>query len=168
MRKSARLESSNISQIKQDQILKCISNKKEDGLELKETASKGLGVFAKICFNQNDFITEYAGELISQKEAKMREEIYSHTENIGCYMLFFNFKNRMYCVDATYTSKQRYGRFINHSRLNANCFLKIISVNKKPVPCVFALRHIEIGEELLYDYGDRRRNSLSTFPWLKS
>ena len=37
---------------------------------------------------------EYAGDLIDLKEAKEREDKYKKEEDVGCYMYYFNFKNK--------------------------------------------------------------------------
>ena len=46
------------------------------------------------------------------------------------------------------------GRLVNHATgKGANCRMKLLELNKLPVLCLFALRDIQEGEELLYDYG---------------
>lgn len=50
-------------------------------------------------FTKADFICEYAGDLISYKEAKERESKYENQNAVGCYMYYFMFKNeRMWYV----------------------------------------------------------------------
>ena len=58
------------------------------------------------------------------------------------------------------------GRLINHSRKNSNCQPKVFVVRDQPRLILVALREIEIGEELLYDYGERRKDIIEAFPWL--
>ena len=57
---------------------------------------KGRGVVATCCFSRRDFVLEYKGELITMREAKEREEIYSKEENIGCYMYYFKYNSVHY------------------------------------------------------------------------
>lgn len=59
------------------------------------------------------------------------------------------------------------GRLINHSKIRANIKPKVIEVDSKPYIWFVAARKIEIGEELLYDYGERDKDVLQAFPWLK-
>jgi histone-lysine N-methyltransferase SETD8 len=58
------------------------------------------------------------------------------------------------------------GRLINHSKSQANLSTKTIIVDGAPRLVLFAARDIEANEELLYDYGDRRKESLANHPWL--
>lgn len=46
------------------------------------------------------------------------------------------------------------GRLVNHgTRRELNAKMKVITVNHTPALCLFAVRDIQKGEELLYDYG---------------
>lgn len=73
----------------------------------------------------------------------------------------------IFSVDATAESG-RLGRLINHSRTKNNCHMKVTEINDRPYLMLVASRDISIDEELLYDYGDRNKESLSSHPWLKS
>ena len=53
---------------------------------------KGRGVVATKPFSKGDFLCEYAGDLLMEKDAKKREEDYSHNSSIGCYMYYFTHK----------------------------------------------------------------------------
>ena len=44
-------------------------------------------------FESGEFVVEYLGDLISMAEAKKRESIYTHDENVGCYMYYFVSQN---------------------------------------------------------------------------
>lgn len=68
-------------------------------------------------------------------------------------------------IDAT-EDDQRYGRMVNHSKKFPNAVPKVFAINGIPRLCLMALRDIEIGEELLYDYGERRKDVLDSNPWL--
>lgn len=74
----------------------------EDGLEARHTGTiRGRGVYTTKKFFRNDYIVEYAGELITQIEARQRESLYGRNHNIGCYMYYFKWGEKVYCVDAT-------------------------------------------------------------------
>ena len=64
----------------------------ECGLDIKVFPEKGRGVIATRQFQKGDYVVEYFGDLISEPDAKMREEKYSEDESVGCYMLYFLFK----------------------------------------------------------------------------
>jgi histone-lysine N-methyltransferase SETD8 len=58
------------------------------------------------------------------------------------------------------------GRLVNHSRLTPNLQTKVVVFRGTPRLILVAKRDIEPGEELLYDYGDRSKESLEAHPWL--
>ena len=58
------------------------------------------------------------------------------------------------------------GRLINHSKTEANVVTKVFEIDGCPHLCLIAAKDIEKGEELQYDYGDRRKVATKPFPWL--
>ena len=70
-----------------------------------------------------------------------------------------------FSIDATAESG-RVGRLVNHSRLHPNLQTKVVTLKDKPRLILVARRDVEEGEELLYDYGDRSKESLKAHPWL--
>lgn len=44
-------------------------------------------------------------------------------------------------------------RLVNHGRKDKKCTMKVLEVNSKPHLCLFALKNIIEGQEILYDYG---------------
>lgn len=59
----------------------------------------------------------------------------------------------MFSVNGTY--EKRLGKYINHSSKQPNCVPKAIKKGKLLFICLFALKDIEAGTELRYDYGVR-------------
>lgn len=55
--------------------------------------SLGQGVFTTREFKPDEFLLEYAGELLSYKEASRRES--SYTEVDGSFLFFFNAQNKV-------------------------------------------------------------------------
>ena len=79
-----------------------IESQCEDGVEARDTGPiKGRGVFTTKKFYRNDYIVEYAGELLPHNEAKHRENLYGRNHKIGCYMYYFKWGEKVFCVDAT-------------------------------------------------------------------
>jgi len=72
-------------------------------------------------------------------------------------------------IDAT-ENRSSYGlaRLINHSRSSPNMKVEFIAAPTRIHVCFFALRDIRAGEELLFEYGDKRRDVVRALPWLKS
>lgn len=68
-----------------------------------------------------------------------------------------------FSIDAT-AETGRLGRLVNHSR-NGNLSTKAVWVDG-PRLVLLAAQDISPGEELMYDYGDRSKESLQNHPWL--
>ncbi|XP_072310427.1 N-lysine methyltransferase KMT5A-A isoform X2 [Eucyclogobius newberryi] len=113
-------------QLIDDLIIKGI----ERGMEVQQIEGKGRGVFATRSFQKGEYVVEYHGDLLQRTDAKKREAEYAQNPATGCYMYYFQYLCKTYCVDAT----KETGR---------------------------------MGEELLYDYGDRSKASIAAHPWLK-
>ncbi|TKR67641.1 hypothetical protein L596_023761 [Steinernema carpocapsae] len=142
------------------------SGSNEEFLQTYECEEKGRGIRALKTFKRNDFVVEYRGELVSMYTARRREKEYSEDSTIGSYMYFFKHKDVQYCVDATEETPYK-GRLINHSALKPNLKTKAVDLSDGSVHLLLvARRDIEVGEELLYDYGDRTPCNVANNPWL--
>lgn len=135
------------------------------GIEIAAIDNKGRGIKAVKSFSKGDFVVEYSGELMDIGTAKDLETKYSLDASKGCYMYYFKHKGKQYCIDAT-SESGRYGRLVNHSRITPNCVTKVVMVSEVPRLILVAKHSISPGEELLYDYGDRSKESLKAHPWL--
>lgn len=138
-----------------------IIHKREDPLRIKGQ----YGVYASEKIKKGTFICEYAGDLIDRREAERRDSLYERNSK-GSYMFYFNFNNKCYCLDATEPSK-RIGRLINHSRKKPNCKMELFSLDKTPHLILTAIKDIDAGEELLYDYGERNKEVIQANPWIE-
>ncbi|XP_057669920.1 histone-lysine N-methyltransferase PR-Set7-like [Diorhabda carinulata] len=164
VRRSVRKTTKIVLEEKQKNLEQALKSEYEEGLEVRVFEGKGRGVVASKDFSKGDFVVEYSGDLIDPIEAKLREEIYARNDKTGCYMYYFKYNNQQYCVDATIESG-KLGRLVNHSR-NGNLVTKTILIDNKPRLVLLAKNNIRKGEELLYDYGDRSKESLKHHPWL--
>jgi hypothetical protein len=94
----------------------------------------GFGLFSNENFSRSDFVIEYTGELITEKEAEKRK---------GKYLFDINSK---WCIDGK--DRKNISRYINHScRPNCEAYL----FGKKVL--IYAKKKIHPGEELTYNYG---------------
>lgn len=93
----------------------------------------GLGLYTLEDIPKGEFIIEYTGEVLTEKEADER----------GGKYLFETSKNRY--IDGT--ARTNTARYINHS-CRPNCEIEI----KQGRIYVFSKRAIKAGEELNYDY----------------
>ncbi|CAH1165861.1 unnamed protein product [Phyllotreta striolata] len=164
VRRSVRKTTKTVLEERQKTLETILKNNIEEGLEIRVFDDKGRGVVASKCFKKGDFVVEYSGDLIDCLEAKSREEKYAKDLTTGCYMYYFKHNNQQYCIDATAESS-KLGRLVNHSR-NGNLVTRVIVVDNKPRLVLIAKEDINIGSEILYDYGDRSKESLRHHPWL--
>ena len=67
------------------------------GIRIKWYDGKGRGIEAIRKFNKDDFIVEYAGDLIKGNTAiKQREEKYAEDASIGSYTYHFKYEEKNY------------------------------------------------------------------------
>jgi len=170
IRRSRRVPTTEKRKIEERQLKVYLSSVKDEKLEhivMKMTEGKGRGIFANKDLKRGDFVVEYSGDLMSLEEGKEKEEEYSEDAEIGCYIYYFSFKGKRYCIDATAESG-RYGRLLNHSKQRANCKTRLVEEPEGiPRLIIEAKTDIVKDDELLYDYGDRSQKALKAHPWLK-
>ncbi|XP_021921759.1 N-lysine methyltransferase KMT5A isoform X2 [Zootermopsis nevadensis] len=166
VRRSVRKTKTTVLEEQQRDLEEAILSQREDGLEVHNFEGKGRGIVTTRLFSKGEFVVEYAGELIDICEAKEREKRYAQDQNTGCYMYYFNYRNNQYCVDATAESG-RLGRLVNHSR-SGNLITKTVPIANQPHLVLIAKDDIPAGEEVMYDYGDRSKESIRYHPWLAS
>lgn len=136
-------------------------------MQIETFPNKGRGIVTTCEFVKGEFVVEYAGELLSSiATAHQREELYAD-KDAGSYMYYFRHRERTWCVDAT-AETDRLGRLINHGKNGNNLRTRVVEVAGTPRLIFVATRKIAVGEELLYDYGERRPNVIESFPWLKA
>lgn len=165
IRRSSRKSKTELKCEEQKLIDDLIINGIEKGMEVQLIEEKGRAVFATRSFQKGEYVVEYHGDLLQITDAKKREAEYAQNPATGCYMYYFQYLCKTYCVDAT-KETGRLGRLINHSK-NGNCQTKLHAINGVPHLILVASRNIDEGEELLYDYGDRSKASIAAHPWLK-
>lgn len=127
---------------------------------------QGWGIRTKQPIKSNDFILEYVGEVVSDQEFKERmATIYVNDTHHYCLHL-----DTGMVIDGHRMGGD--GRFVNHS-CQPNCEMQKWSVNGQYRMALFALRDIEAGEELTYDYNfslfnpaEGRRLSIFDFIYL--
>ncbi|XP_018412327.1 PREDICTED: N-lysine methyltransferase KMT5A [Nanorana parkeri] len=166
VRRSFRKNKTELESEEKKRIDDLITSGKEEGMKIDIITGKGRGVIATRDFCRGEFVVEYYGDLIEITDAKKREAAYARDDSTGCYMYYFQFQNKTYCVDAT-KETNRLGRLINHSK-SGNCHTKLHNIKNLPHLILVASRDISAGEELLYDYGDRSKSSIEAHPWLKN
>jgi hypothetical protein len=98
-------------------------------------ALSGLGLFAVAPFKKGEFVIEYVGEMLDEKELEKR--------NSNKY--FFEIDKNC-TVDGS--GRENVARYFNHP-CRPNCEVRIYSKRIR----IWTIRKIKPGEELTYDYG---------------
>nr|XP_049588466.1 uncharacterized protein LOC125976693 isoform X16 [Syngnathus scovelli] len=80
-----------------------------------------------------------------------------YSEKESTFLFDFEWQNHYWCIDAS-TEDGSLGRLVNDNQKSPNCTMKKI-VNDEPHLCLFAIKNIEMGTEIDYNYGD------SKWPW---
>jgi SET domain-containing protein len=125
-------------------------------LEVRKSPLQGMGVFALKRIRKGTPVIEYLGERITPDESDKRYERLANP----AHTFLFTVDDRL-VVDATW--KGNVARYINHS-CEPNCE----SVIERRHIWIKAIRTIEPGEELTYDYnldlpGERPRGWQKTY-----
>ncbi|KAI9158789.1 Histone-lysine N-methyltransferase, H3 lysine-4 specific [Paramyrothecium foliicola] len=135
--------------------------KRKKPVKFARSAIHNWGLYAMENIAKDDMIIEYVGEEVRQQIAEIRENRYLKS-GIGSSYLFRIDDNTV--IDAT--KKGGIARFINHSCM-PNCTAKIIKVEGSKRIVIYALRDIDMNEELTYDYKfEREIGSLDRIPCL--
>ena len=129
-----------------------VSPLKNNSKSAQKTASKriavrssgvhGKGVFAEMDIAEGETLIEYKGEVIKWKEALRR---HPHNPKEPNHTFFFSIDDK-HVIDGNVNGNS--ARWINHS-CKPNCEAD----EKKGRVFIKALRNIQAGEELNYDYG---------------
>jgi histone-lysine N-methyltransferase SETD8 len=136
---------------------------REDEVEVRDVPDKGKGVFAKVEIERGTILFPYQGELISTQEAVLREENAANEGRTGDYVFWFrNASGKKMCIDAT--NSTHISRYLNHSRKKPD----VKAVLDQTGAIVFkTIRRVAVDEEMLFDYGDRRKDVVDDHPWLR-
>ena len=115
-------------------------------MEPFHTVGRGWGLRSLEPIKAGQFVIEYVGEVIDEDEYKRRIHRKKELKNENFYFLTID-NNRM--IDAE--PKGNLSRFMNHS-CSPNCETQKWTVNGDRRIGLFALRDIEPGEELTFNY----------------
>jgi len=113
--------------------------------EIRDSVLSGKGAFARRAIPKGERIIEYLGERITHEEADRRYD----DETMDVHHTFLFTVSSRTVIDASHGGNE--ARFINHS-CTPNCEAEI----SRGRVFIFALRDIEAGEELCYDYAYQR------------
>ncbi|KAI5694796.1 hypothetical protein M8J75_005640 [Diaphorina citri] len=115
-------------------------------LEVFNTGSRGWGLKALTDLKRGQFVVEYVGEMIDQKELNRRRRDMDRNNDHNYY--FLSLDNSRY-IDAG--KKGNLARFMNHS-CEPNCTAEKWTVSGDTRVGLFALRDVPAGTELVFNY----------------
>uniref|UniRef100_A0A7S0L8E2 SET domain-containing protein n=1 Tax=Coccolithus braarudii TaxID=221442 RepID=A0A7S0L8E2_9EUKA len=141
------------------------------GVRIAPSSGKGLGIFATRRLGELMTVGNYAGEQLTQRDIDVRfgqpprshalwseddEGWYTRRESRGVACTgdyIFKVGDDLY-IDGEDCSTSNWTRFLNHGEPNLRVKSLLKGMDGKPRVWFVALRDIEIGEELLWDYGE--------------
>ena len=115
-----------------------------DWFEVRRSAIHGSGAFALRKIPRRTWIVQYTGEIITNEEADRRYDDAAMAQ----HHTFLFVLDRDNCIDAAVGGNE--SRYINHS-CAPNC--EALHAEGLREIWIVAMRTIEAGEELTYDYG---------------
>ncbi|XP_020206310.1 histone-lysine N-methyltransferase SUVR3 [Cajanus cajan] len=135
---------------------------------------KGWGLHSDQFIAKGEFVFEYAGELLTTKEAQRRHQYYDELASQGRFssallVVREHLPSGKAClrlnIDATRIGNV--ARFVNHSCDGGNLSTKLVRSSGALFPrlCFFASKDIQVDEELTFSYGEirKRPNGLPCF-----
>jgi len=130
-------------------------------LKVVQTSSKGLGLTATSTFRKGEFVCEYAGEIIDKETALARLRVQEETRAPN-YILVLTEHTATQpittIVDPTVIGN--IGRYLNHSCDPNLEMVPVRTDSSLPHLALFAVRYIQEGEELCFDYGNPGRSKI--------
>ena len=140
-----------------------IKEKPHPNLKIKYVdAIASFGVFATNVIPRHTFLCYDIRENLSKREGEEREK------TDGEEMSYIFFYNQFRCIDAVdtifFNGSVNYGRFLNYSNIgNVNSYSTSNSCHHR-ILFKSGNNPIEKGDELRYDYGDRRKSVIQANP----
>lgn len=137
-------------------------------LKIIELRGKGQGLLAGKKIDKNQFICEYAGEVIGIDEARIRVEVNKEKNEMNYILVVSEHigdKKITTCIDPKYFGN--IGRYCNHSCLPNAKLVPVRIENLIPRLCLFACKDINIDEEITFDYAgglDKNMDNFSETP----
>ncbi|KAJ7971945.1 Histone-lysine N-methyltransferase [Quillaja saponaria] len=137
-------------------------------LKVVRDRRKGWGLHSDQLIQKGQFVCEYAGELLTTKEARRQHQLYDELACSGhspsaLLVIREHLPSGNAClrinIDATRIGNV--ARFINHSCDGGNLSTTLMRSSGALIPrlCFFASRDIKEGEELTFSYGEIRKKS---------
>eukprot|EP01017_Pseudomicrothorax_dubius_P051323 TRINITY_DN9859_c0_g1_i1.p1 TRINITY_DN9859_c0_g1~~TRINITY_DN9859_c0_g1_i1.p1 ORF type:complete len:432 (-),score=57.39 TRINITY_DN9859_c0_g1_i1:160-1455(-) len=122
----------------------------------KSRICDGLGLYSLFPIKRHEFVIEYIGEYLT-------EQLYDEKHEQDSTFIYLISLTENMLIEAKYFANE--ARFINHSRTEANLYLRIMFSRGAYHLAFYALRNIDPGEELYFDY-DGNNTLFSDHEWI--
>ncbi len=115
--------------------------------EVRNSSIHGNGVFATAPIKNGEFIIEYLGEKLNKEESNRRGlEYEERAKQTGCGCVYIFELDDEFDIDGNFDYND--AKYINHAcRTNCEAICEDNSIK------FYATRDIDVGEEILYNYG---------------
>lgn len=127
----------------------------------------GKGVFACTSYEPGDELLAYHGTRLDYNDGLEAETSYNQSTHHS-YLLSYRWEGKNYWIDATDEKTKGKGRLVNHSYLHPNARVVPVKYKNKALIVIRAIRHINKGDEIRYDYNELRKDVIKDNPWLKN
>ena len=119
-----------------------------DVFEVRDSAGKGMGLFAAVNIPKGSFLMRYDGERINDLEFERRYARDPFSEKASYVLQICDDE----FIDGSDENKSGLARYINHATSPKSNLDKYIAHKPGGSCCFFASRDISAGEELFFDY----------------
>ena len=124
-----------------------------EDVAVSPSPGKGQGVFALRCIDDGALVSRYEG-IVRTTDDSNRARVLGRTSNEYALNLDVDEAGNGWVVDAEFSERSGWQRYINHSVRRANCELAgATTLGRRYCTYFRAKRSIAVGEELLFDYG---------------
>ncbi|CAH0698895.1 unnamed protein product [Spodoptera exigua] len=124
-----------------------------EGLDIR-ICDKGFGLFATSAITAGTFICEYAGEILTSKQASLRHDrnrMMGKSNYIFCLRELSGSNTVITIIDPSIFGN--IGRYINHSCDPNSHILPVRCGSPIPKLAIFACKDISVDEEITFHYG---------------
>ena len=116
-----------------------------DTVSVDETGTiKGRGLYARAALEPNTYLFDFTGELLEQDAYRARYPDGVDADYVVCV-------GKQY-IDAADEGASGVARFMNHARQQPNCVC--FTMEDPPRAMIYTQEQVEVGDELVWDYGE--------------
>ena len=116
-----------------------------DTVSVDETGTiKGRGLYARAALEPNTYLFDFTGELLEEDAYRARYPDGVDADYVVCV-------GKRY-IDAADEGASGVARFMNHARQQPNCVC--FTMEEPPRAMLYTIEPVEVGDELVWDYGE--------------